>query len=196
MTADPAFDVQLLQTGASVENVLVSAYDAVIGTPLFSGTTANAVLRGWVVAFRDQHADHARACNDLAGRLGGGPQAGLNPALSQVLSRARAGVGDPVTAFELLVELESASAQTYQNTVGLIGDLNARRLAGSIMCVEAQHVGALHVAFSVAGANALDIMAMEPGGIDRVPGDAALPGFPTAFATMDLARPATEGAAR
>src|SRR5437016_10126761 len=59
--ADPAFDVQLLQTAASVENVLVSAYEALLGQPLFSGTTANATLRGWAVTFRDQHADHARA---------------------------------------------------------------------------------------------------------------------------------------
>src|SRR5205807_2539252 len=138
--ADPAFDVQLLQTAASIENVLVSAYDALLGQPLFSGTTANATLRGWAVAFRDQHADHARACNDIAVRLGGKAQTAQNPALGQVLNRARPGLGDPAAALALAVQLESASSQTYQNDVGLLGDLNARRLAGSILCVEAQHV--------------------------------------------------------
>lgn len=196
MTADAAFDVQLLQTGASVENVLVSAYDAIIGTPLFSGTTANAVLRGWAVSFRDQHADHARACNDLATRLGGRAQPGLNPAMAQVLSRARGGVGDHVAAFELLIELENASAQTHQNSVGLIGDLNARRLAGSIMCVEAQHAGALHVARVMASARLLDLMAMETGATARLPTDAGTTGMPEAFASVDQARPAAEGAVR
>ncbi|MGH9277756.1 MAG: ferritin-like domain-containing protein, partial [Acidimicrobiales bacterium] len=163
MTADPAFDVQLLQTGASVENVLVSAYEALLGQPLFSGTTANATLRGWAASFRDQHADHARACNEIATRLGGRPQTAQNSVLAQVLTRARPNIADPVAGFDLVIELESASSQTYQNAVGLIGDLNARRLAASIMCVEAQHAAALYLARGLAAARTLDLIAMEAG---------------------------------
>lgn len=188
--------MQLLQTGASIENVLVSAYDALIPTRLYSGATANPILRSWAVSFRDQHADHARACNEIASRLGGEAQTNLNATLAQVLSRARASLSDPVSGFDLLIELEAVSAQTYQNAVGLLGDLNARRLAASIMSVESQHAAAFQVARSLGVANAIDLIAMEPGAADRLDPATARAAYPEAFAPTDQARPAGDGARR
>jgi len=188
--------VQLLQTSASVENVLVSAYDAVIGMPILSGKDANPALRAWVVAFRDQHADHARACNEIAGRLGGKSQTAQNPGLAQVLNRSRPNLGDLLASLDTLVDLETASVATYQNAVGLLGDLNARRLAASIMAVEAQHGAALQVARTLANARQLDLLTMDSGAAPKIPADTITVAFPDSFTNTDQARAAAEGAIR
>ncbi|MGH9279273.1 MAG: ferritin-like domain-containing protein, partial [Acidimicrobiales bacterium] len=74
--------------------------------------------------------------------------------------------------------------------------LNARRLAASIMCVEAQHAAALYLARGLAAARTLDLIAMEAGATAKLAPDAAKVPFPNAFAVPDQARPAAEGAVK
>jgi hypothetical protein len=196
VSADPAFDIQLLQTAASVENVLISTYETLLAVPLLSAPNANPVLKALLTTARAQHLDHASACNELAARLGGGAQHAPNPGLGQVVARARPGSSDLGAAIELALQLEIASAQTYQNHVGLLGDLNARRLAASIVGVEAEHVGLLRLAQALVGARTPELLSLDSGVVDRLPPEAASAGFPDSFSKSDQARPPTEGAVR
>ena len=194
--ADQALDVMLLQTASSVENVLVSAYDTILGLPQFTGPTANQAARVLLTAARSRHIDHARACNDLAGKLGGRPQTEANAAVADVVTQARQNLNDLAVAFDLAARLESTSMQTHQNAVGLFVDVNARRLAATIMGVEAQHLGQLLVGKGLAAARTPELFSLETGSRDRLPPDAAKAGFPESFSKLDLARPAPEGAVK
>jgi len=194
--ADPAFDVQLLQTAASIENVLVSTYETLLALPLLSGPNANPVLKVVFTIARSQHADHATACNDIATKLGGRRQDSPNPGLAQVVTRARPASSDLGGAIDLALQLESASAQTYQNEASLLGDLNARRLAASIMGVESDHVGLLLVAKALVAARTPELLVFDPSTGSRLAPEIATAGFPDSFSKGDQARPAGEGAVR
>ena len=94
--ADQALDVQLLQTAASIENVLVSAYDTILGLPAFTAPTANAAVKNLLITARDQHTQHATAANELAQKLGGRAQTGQNSFVANLVGRARPGLGELV----------------------------------------------------------------------------------------------------
>ncbi|MGH9224838.1 MAG: ferritin-like domain-containing protein, partial [Acidimicrobiales bacterium] len=179
----------LLQTAASVENVLVGAYDTILGLPQVTGPTANVAVRNILTAARARHTEHATACNDLATRLGGRPQTAPNPSLAETVTQARPGLGDLVNALDLATTLESTSLQTHQNAVGLFVDVNARRLAAMIMGIEAQHLGVLLVGKGLALARTLDLFSLEAGTAARLPPDSAKAGFPESFSKLDRARP-------
>ena len=196
VTADQALDVQLLQTAASVENALVAAYDVLIALPSLAGANANPVLKTLITQSRLQHIDHATACNDLAGKLGGRPQSGANAAVSQMVSRARNGLTDVAPIVDLALQVEVVAAQTYQNDVSLFADVNARRLAAMIMSVESQHVGTLQLVKALLGARALDLVVLDNQTANRLPAEAVLAGFPDVFSKTDQARPPAEGAVR
>jgi len=192
--ADQALDVQMLQTAASVENALYSAYDVILGLPSFTAPTANGVLKNLFVTARDQHGRHATACNELATTLGGRTQAGANAFLAAAIGRARPGLGDLTQAVELVLELEQASAQTYQFDLGLFADVNARRMAASIMGVECQHAGLLRVVRHLLTARTPELVSFDSGTTLRLPREAGTVGFPEALAKADKARPAADGA--
>lgn len=196
VTADQALDVQLLQTAASVENALVDAYDVLLALPSLAGASANPVLKTLMTQSRLQHIDHATACNDLAGKLGGRPQSGANAAVAQMLARARNGLTDIGPMVDLALQIEIVAAQTYQNDVALFADVNARRLAAMIMGVESQHVGTLAVVKALLGARALDLVVLDTQTASRLPPEAVKAGFPEAFSKPDEARPPAEGAVR
>jgi hypothetical protein len=196
VTADQALDVQLLQTAASVENALVAAYDVLLALPSLAGASANPVLKTFLTQSRLQHVDHATACNDLAGRLGGRPQSGANAAVSQLLTRARNGLTDVAPIVDLALQVEVVAAQTYQNDVALFADVNARRLAAMIMSVESQHVGTLQLVKALLAARALDLVVLDNQTATRLPAEAVKAGFPEAFSKTDEARPPAEGAVR
>lgn len=192
--ADQALDVQLLQTAASIENVLVSAYDTILGLPAFTANTANAVFKNLATTARAQHADHAAACNELAGKLGGRPQTGANPFLAQAVTRARPALNDLGPAVDLALLLETASAHTYQFDIGLLTDLNARRMAASVLGVESEHVGLLRVIRALLAARTPEFVTLDSGNATRLPPEASTAGFPEPFAKPEQARPAAEGA--
>jgi hypothetical protein len=194
--ADQALDIQVLQTAASVENVMVSAYETMLSLPLFSGPAANPALKTLLSTARDQHVDHAKACNEIVGKLGGRAQTGANPALAQAVSQQRSRLSDLGAAIDLALQLETAAAQTYQSDVAALGDLNARRLAASIMGVEAQHVGVLLVARFLVGARTPELVSLDSGTAAKLPPEAGPAGFPDPFAKADEARPPTEGAVK
>ena len=191
---DQAFDVQMLQTSASVENAIVATYDMVLALPLLTAPNANAALRGLLTTARAQHADHATACNDIGTKLGGKAQPGQNATLNQLAAKAKAGLTDIGPVLDLAAQLETVAAQTYQNVVGLIADTNGRRLAASILGVEAQHVAYLQVWRALVAAKMPDLISLDSGTAPKVPTDAVSAGFPDVIAKTDQARPPTEGA--
>jgi hypothetical protein len=193
---DQAFDVQLLQTSASVENAIVAAYDALLALPILSAPTANAVLRAAVTTARAHHADHATACNSITTKLGGKAQTGANGALSQVAAKAKPTLTDLAPTLDFALQLETVAAQTYQNVVGLLADVNGRRLAASILGVEAQHVAFLQVMRSVVGLHMPELISLDAGTGAKLPADAVTAGFPAPIAKTDQARPPTEGAVK
>jgi hypothetical protein len=195
--ADQALDVQILQTAASIENVAVSTYETILGLPLVAGTTANPTLRGALTTARDHHANHVRAFNDAAAKLGGAAQSSPNPALAQIVARERTRVGDLASIIDLALQVETVAAHTYQNDVASLGDLNARRLVASVLGVEAQHAAMLLIARHLAAARTPDLITDQGGPpAARLPPDVGRVGSPDSFAKVDQARPAAEGAVR
>lgn len=191
--ADAAADVQMLQTAASVENALVGAYETLLALPLVTGQNANPYLRTLLSGAHDHHVDHASACNDVATKLGGRAQTSPDGALAQVAATRPTDLAGVV---DLTLRLETTAAQTYQNDLGLLGDLNARRLAASIMGIEAEHVGLLLVARALVGARTPELLVADSSTAGQLPPEQATAGFPDSFSTTDQARPPTEGATR
>ncbi len=194
--ADQALDVQVLQTAASVEYAMIGAYETMLGLALFTSNSANPVLKNLLTTARAQHTEHAGAYNAIATALGGKAQTGANSNLAQAVTRAKAGLTDIGPAVELALLLESTAAQTFQNDLGLLTDVNARRLTGSVLAVESQHVGLLLIAKALLGARALELVSLEAGTRDKLPADAAKAGFPVSIAKTDQARPSSEGAVK
>lgn len=192
--ADQALDIQLLQTAASIENVLYNAYDTILGLPAFTAPNANSVVKSLLSTARDQHGQHATAANELAQNLGGRAQTAQNAFLSNAVARARPGLGDMAQAVELALELESTSAQTYQFDIGLLADVNARRMAASVLGVESQHVGMLRIVRSLFAARTPDFVTFDLGNVDRLTPETGTVAFPEPLAKPDKARPATDGA--
>jgi Ferritin-like domain len=193
MEADVATDIQILQAAASVENVLVGTYETLLALPLVTGQNANPYLRTVLQGAHDHHVDHASACNDMATKLGGRPQTGINAGLAQVAATRPTDLAGVV---DLALRLETAAAQTYENDLGLLGDLNARRLAASIMGIEAEHVGVLNLAAAIVAARTPELLVADSGTAGRLPPEAATAALPESFTKTDQARPPTEGALR
>ncbi len=192
--ADQALDIQLLQTAASIENVLFNSYDTILGLPAFTAPTANALVKNLLTTARDQHGQHATAANELAQNLGGRAQTGQNAFLANAVARARSGLADVAQAVELALELETTSAQTYQFDIGLFADVNARRMAASVMGVENQHVGMLRIIRSLFAARTPDFVTLDGGNVIRLTPESGTVAFPDALAKPDKARPAADGA--
>lgn len=193
-SADQALDVQILQTAASIENTMVSAYDNILASPLLTSPTANATVKALLTGARAHHNDHGLAYNDLAGRLGGKTQTGPNSSVSQLVTRERGRLAELGGVVELAVQLETVAAQTYQNNLASLADVNARRLCASILAVESQHLAALLIARSLTAARTPDLITLDSGTASRLPEDAGRAGFPEPFAKVDQARPPAEGA--
>ena len=196
LLADQALDVQILQTAASIENLAVVTYDAIMPLPAVSGTTATPTLKAILSSARDHHARHAEAYNDAVGKLGGAAQTAPNPGLAQVVSRERGRAVDLGSAVELILAVETAAAQTYQSNVAALADANARRLSASILGVEAQHVAVLLIVRALVANRTPDLVTDASGVLGRLPEDVGRVGFPDSFAKTDQARPPGEGAVR
>ena len=192
--ADAADDVRMMQAAASIENALVSTYGTLLALPVVAGPNANPYLRTLLSAAHAHHADHASACNDMATKLGGRAQTAANAGLTQIAGDAS--TSDLGGVIDLALRLETAAAETYQNDLGLLGDLNARRVAASIMGIEAEHVGLLLLAHALFTARTPDLLVADSGTAGRLGPDVATAGFPDSFAKTDQARPPTEGALR
>jgi hypothetical protein len=191
--ADKTMDVQMLQTAASLENLAVATYGTALTLDFIGGASANGVVKAFAQMTMAQHADHAKAFNAAATRLGGKAQTDPDPALVQVVNNAVPGLTDAAKVVALALELENTATSTYVANVPNFSNKNGRSVTASIMGVEAQHAATLSAVGALLAAGAADLIALPPDAA-ALPAAAGSVGFPNAFIKTDMARPADEGA--
>src|SRR5947209_5304429 len=103
--AQAAGDVQILQTAASLENLAVATYGTALALPFIGGPSANAVIKAFAMATKDQHAQHANAFNAAAQRLGGKAQPNADPVLLGVVTKAKPTLTSPAAVIDLAIQL-------------------------------------------------------------------------------------------
>lgn len=191
--ADQNADIQMMQTAASLENLAVATYKTALTLPFIGGSSANPVVKAFATTTMQQHAQHLKAFNAAATRLGGKPQNDPDPRYAAVVKAAVPAIKGPADVVGLALKLETVAAQTYVADVGNLSDLEARKTTASIMGVEAQHVAVLQAVQALLSANAAPLIALPPDAA-ALPAAAGSVGFPDAFFKTDLASPASEGA--
>ena len=194
--ADRALDVQMLQTSAAIENLAVELYDAALELPVVGGERAQPLVRDFFTRTRDQHADHAQAFNAALTQLGARTQGNADPALRDLVARARSGATDAGRAVDAAIAVETAAAATFQSNAAALDDLDARRVTAAIGGVEAQHVAVLLVMAALLGEGSADLLRLSPTTVEDVSPETGSAGLPSAFTTTDRARPAGAGAVR
>src|SRR5438132_2012004 len=101
----------MLQTAASVANVAVTTYEAVVGLPSMADIPA--LAKTFLTKTRDQHGEHSRAFNGAATRLGGVPQNAANRELKKLVDAKLPTLRSPADTLDLLTMIERAAAETY-----------------------------------------------------------------------------------
>jgi hypothetical protein len=188
-------DVQMLQTAASIENLAVATYDTALTLDFIGGANAIPVVKAFVMKTKDQHQEHADAFNAAAKNMGGKEQKQPDPKLLEVVNNAKPGLTGPAPVVDLAIELENTAGQTYVANTAAYSDINARKLAASIMGVEAQHASILYAVKALIAGGAPELIALPPDAAE-LPAAAGGVGFPDAFFKTTDARPADEGAMR
>src|SRR5579875_646930 len=166
-TASPpaaALPTMLLQTAASLENLLVDAYTTALGLPCLKDAAANAGLRAFLTAARGHHAAHANGFNAAVRRLGGAPQYAPDPRFAATVPRDLAALTDPASVASLLAALEDTAAQSYVRFTALAPAGGARGQFAAVAPVEAQHRAVLLIAHALPGARLAVRTAAKGGG--------------------------------
>lgn len=193
MASAPA-DVQILQTAASIEALAVATYQTALTLPFIGGPDANPLVKSFVQTTISQHQQHQKAFNAAVAKLGGKAQNSPDPALLQVVNKAKPSLTSPGPVVALALELEQGAAETYVANVGALSDSNAKAVTASIMGVEAQHAAVLRAVQALLAGNAPQLIALPPSPLSALPSAAGSVGFPDAFFPTKDARPKNEGA--
>jgi hypothetical protein len=182
-TATGPLDVMILQTAASLENLLVNAYTTAAGLSFVQ--TGNPTIRQFVTKTGAQHAAHARAFNAAAKKAGGAAQTAVDPRYAPGIEHNLAVVTDAASAASLLAMLEDVAAQTYTRYVSLSPNADVRKLFGTAAPVEAQHLSLLLVMQALLNGDAQELIAL-PTQPPQLPGKIGSVGLPdTFFPTTD-----------
>ena len=187
-------DIQILQTAASIEVLAVAMYQTALTLPFIGGSSANGVVKAFAQMTMSQHSQHEQAFNAAITQLGGKQQTNPDPALLQVVNKAKPGLTGPAQVVALALELEQGAAETYVANMSALSDANAKKVTASIMGVEAQHAAILLAVQALLAGNAAQLIALPPSPLSALPAAAGSVGFPNAFFPTNQARPATEGA--
>jgi rubrerythrin len=188
-------DLQMLQTAASIENLAVAAYTTALTLDFIGGSSAIPVVKAFVMKTKDQHQEHADAFNAAAKNMNGQEQKNPDPVLLDVVNKAKPGLTGPGPVVDLAIELENTAGETYVANTSAYRDANAKKLAASIMGVEAQHASILYAVKALIEGGAPELIALPPD-VAKLPAAAGSVGFPDAFFKTTDARPADEGAVR
>jgi Ferritin-like domain len=191
---DPgSLDVMVLQTAASLENLLVDAYSTAADLAFVKG--GNAMVSAFIARTGAQHAAHARAFNAAAGRAGGSAQDAADPRYAPSVMRALAALSDPASVASLMTTLEDVAAQTYTRYVSLVGAPDLRTLFCSVAPVEAQHRSILLVVQSLLNGGEPDLIA-APTRAAQLPNAVGTVGLPESFYSTTDASAVSEGTVR
>jgi hypothetical protein len=188
-TAAGSIEVQILQTAASLENVVVATYASALGLPFVRN---HASLRQFVETTMQHHVEHGEAFNAQAKARGGEPQAAPNTTYASVVEQASP-LRDITAVVRLAAMLEEVATDTYLADLAHLHDLDSRSLTASVMGVEAQHLATLRAFDNLFGAALPDLVA-TPTDLRRLPRELGSVACPRAFELPDRASPPTEGA--
>ena len=184
-------DVQIMQTAAAIENLAVSTYDGLLGLPFMAGVPA--LVKTFMMKTKDQHAEHGRAFNATATRLGGAAQNGPAPELKKIVDGKLPTLKAPADVIDLAITLETAAAQTYVSDAAALDDVDARKVVAGVMGVAAQHLAFLSIIQALLPTP--DLLGVPPP-VSRLPATVGSVGFPDSFLKSEQARPGDEGAVK
>lgn len=188
-------DVMALQTAASLENLAVLTYKTALGLDYIGGKSANGVVKAFSMKTMEQHAEHGKAFNAAATKLGGKAQSKTNPKYTPVVMAAVPKIKGPLDVVGLAITLEDVAAQTYVKNVTLVSTPELRQLFTSVAGVEAQHRATLLAVQALLKGGAANLIALPPDAA-KLPAAAGSVSFPAAFYPTTSASPVSEGAVK
>jgi len=154
--ADAALDIQVLQTAASMETLLVDLYGAALGTgpegrnapsalaiAAMPDVTARDTLVRLLTETQAHHREHRLAFQTLTTALGGVQQNDPNPKFASGV--AAADVSNPLRLVDYAAVLEKIVTDTYTLDLTLVENVRAKEALAGVMAVEAQHLAVLRV---------------------------------------------------
>jgi Ferritin-like domain len=183
-------DVMILQTAASLENLLVSAYTTAAGLPLIM--SGNRTIQQFITRTGAQHAAHARAFNAQVAKVGGAAQTAADPRYASSVANNLTVQTDAMSATSLLITLEDVAAQTYTRYISLSPNAAVRKLFGTAAPVEAQHLAMLLVMQSLLKGDAQELIAL-PTQSPQLPAKIGSVGLPDTFYPIADASAIDEG---
>jgi Ferritin-like domain len=131
-------DLVVLRTASSLEALTLTVYQRALD----SGTLTPPVGDTFRLFLR-QHREHAELFRTTTQDLGGAPFTEPNPALLQDLQPTLDGLASEGAALQLVLDLETMAAQTYQAAVGTFRDRTLNVGIMTVGGVEARHAAVL-----------------------------------------------------
>ncbi|CAN5622936.1 hypothetical protein BH24ACT5_BH24ACT5_20070 [soil metagenome] len=186
----PDLEVQIFQTAASLENVLVALYRAALELPFVQDDD---VVRQFAETTLQHHSDHGVAFNDQAGALGGARQEALHLQYSQYIQDVMPTVTDAAGLIALAATLEEVATDTYIEDVSRLPDASTRTLVASVMGTESQHLGTLRVFASLIDAGVPGLVAI-PTDVAALPANVGIVAAHRGYEIPNLAIPPASGA--
>ena len=182
--------VQVLQTAASLENLVVATYAAALELPFVQ---QNPTIRQFAETTMGHHREHAKRFNAQVEGLGGARQDGPNPKYSQYVATAMPAVSDAAAIVELAATLEEVATDTYMANLALLADTTMRTSMASVMAVESQHLAVLRTFGALLVGGFTELVAI-PTDVPALPAATGTVAFPLALAIPNFASPPAEGA--
>lgn len=183
-------DIQVFQTASSLEILAIATYEAALGLPFIAN--GNAVVKQFAMTTRDQHDEHRVAFQNQTDELGGEQQTEPNPKYGPLVEEAKPMLTDPGKVVDLAMMLEEAATDTYLANLTILTDGEQRKLMGSVMGVESQHLATLRAVAALLGSAPEAIVLPPP--LADLPEAAGSAAFPEPFESPDMASPPEEGA--
>jgi rubrerythrin len=188
-TAAASVEVQILQTAASLENVVIATYADALELPFIRN---HAPLRQFVETSMQHHVEHGEAFNARVEALGAERQSAPNATSASAVEQASP-LDDVIAVVRLAAVLEEVATDTYLANLAQLHDPDARTLTASVMGVEAQHLATLRAFDNLFSASLADLVAV-PTDLPRLPRAIGTVACPRAFELPDRASPPSEGA--
>ena len=191
--SEAPLDVQVLQSAASLENLIVAAYTSAAAMPFVA--TGSDGLRALIARNLAHHTAHAKSFNRAVAKAGGAQQHKADPRYAAPVAEALARTKDPATLVGRLDQLEDIIAQTCARYAGLAGGGELRTLFVNVASVEAQHSAELLIVRAL-----FDGGYTDPGGaaadLRAVPAAVGIAGIPQAVYPTADASAINEGTVR
>ena len=191
-SAEPAIEVQLLQTAASLENLAISTYAAALELPFVQ---ENATVVHFIETTMQQHTEHLALFNAQTEDLGGAWQEAPHPRYSQIVDASLPTLADAAGVVALAATLEEAATDTYIYNLAVLRDPAMRTLMARVMGVESQHLAVLQTFGALMAAGVPELVAI-PTDVSALPMAIGSAAFSHALEITNFASFPAEGAVR